>query len=185
MGTVTRPRKETPPGPAKGSASPRLAEAGDSSISSGIKAAWIMGGCAVLAALIGAGASTAWFGATSSRGNPGVASGGTVSRWVTNQAARHTNATEYADNRNGSPVFADPLGEPWGGPGGTRIPFNSQVSVACYSPSQAGMASVTGFYLISAGPWKGAWVVSDTMSNGGSPGNTDAPNVDPRVPSCT
>jgi hypothetical protein len=91
---------------------------------------------------------------------------------------------EYADNHLGSPVFAKPdetavVGVP------PRIPYGTRVIVACETPnSTGGTPSVTAFYLIAGGRWKGDYAVSDTMSNGGPLGNTDTPNVDPRVPRC-
>jgi hypothetical protein len=89
---------------------------------------------------------------------------------------------EYADNRAGSPVFADPTGGPVEGAG--RIPYGTEVEVSCFARNESGMASVSGFYRIASGKWKGNYVVADTMTNGGEVGETDTPNVDGRVPRC-
>jgi hypothetical protein len=91
---------------------------------------------------------------------------------------------EYADNRMGSPVFKDPAGHAVTGLPGS-IPFNTRVDVECKVVNTSGrLPSVTAFYVISSGQWRGNYVVSDTMSNGGPPGNTTSPAVDPRVPNC-
>jgi transcriptional regulator with XRE-family HTH domain len=129
---------------------------------------------AVLAVVLFAGG-----GGTHHGGAPG---GG--SRPPASSAASARTQIEYADNNNGSPVFAKPdgshvvHGEP-------RIPFNTKVRVACKVPNTGAMTSVTAFYRIVGGRWNGEYVVSDTMSNGGPPGNADSPNVDPRVPRCS
>jgi hypothetical protein len=92
---------------------------------------------------------------------------------------------EYADNRNGSPVYADPSGKAIPGDLPTRIPFGTKVYVTCKAPNATGMASVTALYLIAGGKWNGLYVVADTMTNGASPGTADSPNVDPHVSDCT
>jgi hypothetical protein len=92
--------------------------------------------------------------------------------------------SEYADNRAGSPVFARPDGT---GARGVpaRIPYGTLVPVVCQVPNHIpALTSVTAFYLIAGGRWKGDYVVADTMSNGGPPGNTNTPNVDPRLKPC-
>ncbi len=91
---------------------------------------------------------------------------------------------EWADNREGSPVFADPTGAPVKGKSG-RIPYGTEVVVSCFAPNESGMASVSGFYRIASGEWQGDYVVADTMTNGGEVGDTDTPNVDEEVPSCS
>lgn len=90
---------------------------------------------------------------------------------------------EYADNTNGSPVFADPMGTPLKGPG--VIPYGTKVLVGCFAEDESGIPSVSGFYRISGGPWDGDYVVADTMTNGGPVGTTTTPNIDPRVPRCS
>jgi hypothetical protein len=102
---------------------------------------------------------------------------------------RSTNATtsvvdEYSDNHQGSPVFAGPDGTPVKS-GPSRIPFGTLVHVKCKVPNQTGMTSVSALYLIADGDWAGAYVVADTMTNGGPLGSTDSPNVDPQVPDCS
>jgi hypothetical protein len=91
---------------------------------------------------------------------------------------------ESADNLKGSPVFASPRGEAVRGVP-TRMPFGTRVLVACQAPNRdRALASVSAFYLIASGRWKGDYVVSDTMTNGGPLGNTNTPNVDRSVPRC-
>jgi ribosomal protein S25 len=99
-------------------------------------------------------------------------------------AARGEVILEYAGNRNGSPVFADPTGRAVAATKPSRIPFGTPVNVRCKAPNRSGIASVSAFYLIADGEWAGDSVVADTMTNGGEPGVTDTPNVDPRVPDC-
>jgi hypothetical protein len=89
---------------------------------------------------------------------------------------------EYADNRDGSPVYAGPSGEPAEGPG--VIPYGTKVEVSCYAPDRSGMDSVNGFYRISGGPWDGDYVVADTMTNGGKVGDRSSPARDERVHEC-
>lgn len=159
-----------------------------------ISAAW----AAVAVALVTAGATTSWkfgLGGDSGRinteptpstaptfGTPVPTPSGSI---IDNPVPTPTGLIrEYADNHNGSPVFASTAGEP--APGElARIPFNTPIDVVCFAANASGMQSVSGFYLI--GPdtkWKHLYVVADTMSNGGPPGNTTSPNVDPRVPPC-
>jgi hypothetical protein len=91
---------------------------------------------------------------------------------------------EYSDNHQGSPVFADRAGDPVKGVA-ARIPFGTKVYVTCEIPNTSDqLGTVHAFYLIASGPWRDDYVVSDTMSNGGPPGNTTSPNVDPRVKRC-
>jgi hypothetical protein len=93
---------------------------------------------------------------------------------------------EYADNTNGSPVLASPRGTAVAGDLPGRIPYGTKVYVVCWAPNEvAGMSSVTALYLIASGRWAHDYVVSDTMSNGGPLGNTDTPNMDPRVHPCS
>jgi hypothetical protein len=81
-------------------------------------------------------------------------------------------------------VFADPGGDTVTGVP-KRIPYGTPVAVTCVAPNETGaMKSVHGLYLIASGPWHGTYVVSDTMTNGGSLGATNTPNIDPRVPRC-
>jgi hypothetical protein len=59
---------------------------------------------------------------------------------------------EYADNTNGSPVFASPQGAPVVGNLPGRIPYGTKVYVVCWAPNGvAGMNSVTALYLIASG----------------------------------
>jgi hypothetical protein len=95
----------------------------------------------------------------------------------------HT-VVEYADNREGSPVYADPTGAPVEGVP-SRIPFGTKVLVSCFAPNESGMSSVSGFYRIASGEWQGSYVVADTMTNGGEVGETETPNVDSRVRGCS
>lgn len=90
---------------------------------------------------------------------------------------------EWSDNHAGSPVFADPRGNPVEGKP-SRISYGTEVVVSCFAPDESGMQSVSGFYRIASGEWQGDYVVADTMTNGGPVGNTDTPNVDPRVRKC-
>jgi hypothetical protein len=90
---------------------------------------------------------------------------------------------EYADNLNGSPVFAGPEGAVVE-EGPEVIPYETKVEVICYAKDESGMASVNGYYLIGAGEWKGDYVVADTMTNGGPIGNRTTPGRDPRVKTC-
>ncbi|MFI4993427.1 MAG: hypothetical protein ACHQCH_07415 [Solirubrobacterales bacterium] len=93
---------------------------------------------------------------------------------------------EYADNTTGSPVFASPQGASVAGNLPGRIPYGTKVYVVCWAPNKVVvMSSVTALYLIASGRWAHNYVVSDTMSNGGPLGNTDTPNVDPRVHPCS
>jgi hypothetical protein len=92
---------------------------------------------------------------------------------------------EYSDNTAGSPVFANPKGAPVGAGQSGVIPYETRVVVSCFAEDQSGMESVSGFYRIASREWKGDYVVADTMTNGGPVGNTDTPNVDPRVKPCT
>jgi hypothetical protein len=87
---------------------------------------------------------------------------------------------EYADNRNGSPVFADPTGTPVKRVPST-LPYGTEVVVTCFAPNESGMTSVSGFYRIASGEWEGDYVVADTMTNGGKLGGTESPNVDERL----
>ena len=92
---------------------------------------------------------------------------------------------EYVDNTSGSPVFASPRGAAIGAGVPGRIPYGTKVYVSCWTPNEIpGMTSVTALYLIASGSWAGDYAVSDTMSNGGPVGNTDSPNVDPRLDRC-
>ena len=95
----------------------------------------------------------------------------------------HT-VVEYADNREGSPAYADPAGTPVEG-APSRIPYGTKVVVSCFAPNESGMSSVSGFYRIASGKWQGSYVVADTMTNGGEVGETDTPNVDSRVRGCS
>lgn len=90
---------------------------------------------------------------------------------------------EYADNVNGSPVFAGPEGAIVE-EGPEVIPYETKVEVICYANDKSRMASVNGYYLIGAGEWKGDYVVADTMTNGGPIGNRTTPGRDPRVKTC-
>ena len=97
----------------------------------------------------------------------------------------HGRLFEWADNHLGSPVFAGPRGERVTGVP-TRIPYGTRVFITCEVPNRSrAMSSVTAFYLVAEGRWKGDYVVSDTMSNGGPLGNVDSPDVDPAVPRCS
>lgn len=91
---------------------------------------------------------------------------------------------EYADNREGSPVYSDPTGSPVEGAPG-RIPYGAEVAVSCFAANETGMNSVSGFYRVASGRWRGDYVVADTMTNGGPVGTTTTPNIDPRVPRCS
>jgi len=92
---------------------------------------------------------------------------------------------EYADNTSGSPVFSSPRGAHVEGSLPGRIPYGTEVYVHCWTANEVpGMTSVTGLYLIASGRWAHDYVVSDTMSNGGPLGNTNTPNLDPRVGRC-
>lgn len=92
--------------------------------------------------------------------------------------------TEFSDNHQGSPVFANPSGDAAAGVPAV-IPYGTQVSVSCFTPNTSGgISSATAFYLVADGRWKGDYVVADTMTNGGPLGNTNSPNVDPKVPAC-
>jgi hypothetical protein len=146
-----------------------------------LSAAW----AAVSVALISTGAPTSWkFGFDSGGQSASTGPSGTGYVGGATGTVPHGLTREYADNRNGSPVFASPAGAP--APGYlSKIPFNTAVDLRCFAPDASGMKSVTGFYLI--GPdtkWRNLYVVADTMSNGGRPENTSSPNVDPRVPRC-
>jgi hypothetical protein len=99
------------------------------------------------------------------------------------RTAQSGTIVEYADSHAGSPVFASREGAPVAGSPG-RIPYGTSVSVTCFAPNETGMASVSGLYLIASGHWRGDFVVSDTMTNGGPLGTTTTPNLDPRVAKC-
>lgn len=106
-----------------------------------------------------------------------------------NPAGSHSSSpspvvTEFADNRNGSPVFADSYGHPVESKKPSRIPYGTRVLVDCKAPNLSGVASISAFYHITAGAWLGDYVVADTMTNGGKLGNTTTPNVDPRIKPC-
>jgi transcriptional regulator with XRE-family HTH domain len=91
---------------------------------------------------------------------------------------------EFADNHLGSPVFAAPDGSHVVG-ALPRIPYGTKLRVTCEVPNtSSSLPSVTAFYLVAGGRWDSDYVVADTMSNGGPLGNTDTPNVDPRVRAC-
>lgn len=90
---------------------------------------------------------------------------------------------EYADNRNGSPVFAGPEGATVE-EGSEVIPYGTKVEASCFAENKSGMASVNGFYLIATGEWKGDYVVANTMTNGGAIGDRTSPGRDPRVKTC-
>jgi hypothetical protein len=109
--------------------------------------------------------------------------GSSTSGTSTPSTAQHA-VRELADNKNGSSVYADPEGTPVGNGLPGRIPYGTAVMVDCVAPNQTGISSVTALYHIVDGKWKGNFVVSDAMSNGGPLGNTDTPNVDPAVPAC-
>ena len=141
----------------------------------------VIGGLFLITA--GIGASTSWFGWTASDENGVATTTTSVPFGGGNGTTPKGLIKEWADNHNGSPVFASPAGAPVSGVP-IRIPFNTQVNVKCVAPNASGMQSVTAFYLIGDGTWKGVYVVADTMSNGGLPGNTTSPNVDPQVHAC-
>jgi|GEM_PF-6397230 len=107
--------------------------------------------------------------------SPGTGGGGA-------EPEASTTIVEYADNRAGSPVFADSMGTPADGPG--VIPYGTEVGVSCFAADESGMSSVTGFYRIAVGPWKSDYVVADTMTNGGALGDRSSPPRDKRVPPC-
>ena len=90
---------------------------------------------------------------------------------------------ELAGNRQGSPVFGSPRGTPFSG-ASPRIPYGTKVFVDCKAKNESGIVSVTAFYHIVTGTWKGGFVVADTMTNGGKLGDPNSPNVDPEVPPC-
>jgi hypothetical protein len=91
---------------------------------------------------------------------------------------------EISGNRNGSPVFGDRAGSPVPPGVPDRIPFGTEVLVACKEEDGTGIASVSALYLIvGPEPWAGLYAVSDTFTNG-DPLEGGSTLVDPRVPDC-
>jgi hypothetical protein len=124
-------------------------------------------------------------GSSSTVGQEGGGSGGdsTGTNGGGGEPEASTTVVEYADNTLGSPVFADPKGTTV--EGSDVIPYRTEVEVSCFAPNESGgMPSVNGFYLIASGPWKGDYVVADTMTNGGAIGDRTSPSRDKRVPPC-
>ncbi len=121
-----------------------------------------------------------------SSGSSGAEGGGSLptSEGSESGPAGGSTVVEYSDNHAGSPVFANPRGAPVEGGRSGSIPYETEVVVSCFAENQSEMESVSGFYRIASGEWEGDYVVADTMTNGGPIGNTDSPNVDPRVRPC-
>jgi hypothetical protein len=136
-----------------------------------------------LATLLAAGITWA---VTHESGHHASSSGASLGSTAATSASPIPNGAvvEYADNHGGSPVFANSSGGAVAGVPNS-IPFGTRVAIVCEAPNQSGgMTSVHALYLIASSRWKGDYVVSDTMTNGGPLGDTNSPNVDPRVPHC-
>jgi hypothetical protein len=91
---------------------------------------------------------------------------------------------EYADNRGGSPVFADPMGKAVENTDEETIPYEEEVPVSCFTKNKSGIESVNYFYLVASGRWQGDYVPANTMTNGGAIGDEGSPALDPRVKPC-
>jgi hypothetical protein len=90
---------------------------------------------------------------------------------------------EFADNKNGVPVFKDTNGAavPDNIPG--RIAYGTPVDVDCYADNTSGMTSVNYFYHIVGGTWNNLYAPANTFNNGAEMGPNSV-NLDPRVQKC-
>jgi hypothetical protein len=91
---------------------------------------------------------------------------------------------EIAGNRNGTPVFRDTQGSavPPGMP--ASIDYLTRVRVRCKVENASAMTSVSYWYLLADGPWRGMYAPSDTFANGDPLGTRGTHNVDTNVPDC-
>jgi len=143
----------------------------------------LMAGCGVTSGG-GEGATTGTSSAASASATGGTSGLGEHATSPATHASPRGLIGELVDNHNGAPVYADNTGKPVAGNLPGRIPYGTEVPVACYDENASGITSVTAFYEIGGGKWAGNVVVSDVMTNGGPLGNTNTPNVDPAVPAC-
>jgi hypothetical protein len=90
---------------------------------------------------------------------------------------------EQADNRSGITAFTDTSGSVSDKP---KIQFGAWVNVLCVAPKTTSeLGSITAFYKIADGPWRGLYVPANTFANGDALGDETAnTTVDPSVPQC-
>jgi hypothetical protein len=91
---------------------------------------------------------------------------------------------EVAANRLGTPVFRDPQGAAVPPQVPASIPYLTEVQVRCKVRNTSAMTSVSYWYLLADGPWRGMYAPSDTFANGDPIGTTGSHNVDTKVPEC-
>jgi hypothetical protein len=85
---------------------------------------------------------------------------------------------EVTYNRHGTPVFANPTGDPvTSGP--PSIPFGTHVEVKCWAVNVSSMGSINASYLIETPPWEGDYAPANTFLNADTGGA-----IDPDVPQC-
>lgn len=89
---------------------------------------------------------------------------------------------EWTDNRLGTPVFRDPLGDAVNGQ--ESIPFDTKVMVKCWADNQSGMGSVNAFYLVETAPWTNEYAPANTFANGDPIGGQGSTAIDSAVPHC-
>ena len=92
--------------------------------------------------------------------------------------------SEVAANRRGTQVFRDPQGAAVPPPVPASIPYLTKVQVRCKVRNTSAMTSVSYWYLLADGPWRGMYAPSDTFANGDPIGTIGTHNVDTKVPDC-
>jgi hypothetical protein len=85
-----------------------------------------------------------------------------------------------SDNHLGISVFNDPKGDL----SGSRIPFDTQVEVACWTENRSGILSINVFYLLKTPPWDGKYAPANQFANGDPVGQGGITPIDPQVPHC-
>lgn len=111
-----------------------------------------------------------------------VAGGGAIS--VQRSAVA---STTYAETAGGvANTWTNPSNA--GGIAGAQIPSNATVQISCKTQGFRVADGNTNWYLISSGPWNGAyWVSADAFYNNGATAGSllGTPYVDPAVPDCS
>lgn len=91
---------------------------------------------------------------------------------------------EIAGNRNGTPVFRDTQGSAVPSDVPASIDYLTRVRVRCKVENTSAMTSVSYWYLLADGPWRGMYAPSDTFANGDPLGTRGTHNVDANIPDC-
>ena len=180
-------------GPAAAGEQPKGKTPRKGKLSKGVKAALITSGGVVLAAVITAADTFASSPSGSTASDPGSSSAsapatspapGSVSAPVSASRSVSPSGTtgrlypEVTDNRLGTDVFKDPMGDAVSS-GPPDIPYQTNVLVKCYALNESGMGSINDFYLVETAPWTGEYAPANTFLNADTTGT-----LDPKVPKC-